>query len=131
MKRIILFDGVCHFCNGAVQFIIKRDPRGLFSFAALQSKPGQDLLEKWDLPTDTFNTMVYVKGNQVYTKSTAALKIARELKGVWPLLYALILIPKPVRDTAYDLIAKNRYKWFGQKNECIIPSPDVRKRFLS
>ncbi|MDQ0243488.1 putative DCC family thiol-disulfide oxidoreductase YuxK [Bacillus fengqiuensis] len=131
MERIILFDGVCNFCDGAVQFIIKRDPKAHFSFASLQSKSGQDLLTKWDLPTDTFNSMVYAKGNRIYTKSTAALKIARELKGGWPLLYALILIPKPIRDIVYDLIAKNRYKWFGQKDECMVPSPDVRKRFLS
>ncbi|WP_078412990.1 thiol-disulfide oxidoreductase DCC family protein [Priestia abyssalis] len=131
MERIILFDGVCNFCDGAVQFIIKRDPKAHFSFASLQSKPGQNLLIKWELPTDTFNSMVYVKENRVYMKSTAALKIARELKGFWPLLYVLILIPKPIRDIAYDLIAKNRYKWFGQKDECMVPSPDVRKRFLS
>lgn len=131
MERIILFDGVCNFCDGAVQFIIKRDPKAHFSFASLQSKPGQNLLIKWGLPTDTFNSMVYVKGTRVYTKSTAALKIVRELKGYWPLLYALILIPKPVRDIAYDLIAKNRYKWFGKKDACMVPTPDVRKRFLS
>ncbi|HWO98905.1 MAG TPA: thiol-disulfide oxidoreductase DCC family protein [Bacillus sp. (in: firmicutes)] len=131
MKRIVLFDGVCNFCDGAVQFIIKRDPKSLFLFASLQSKSGQELLTKWNFPTDTFNSMVYIKGNRVYTKSTAALNIARELKGGWPLLYILILIPKPIRDMAYDLIAKNRYKWFGQKNECMIPSSDIRKRFLS
>ncbi|MFC3882200.1 thiol-disulfide oxidoreductase DCC family protein [Bacillus songklensis] len=131
MKRIVLFDGVCNFCDGAVQFIIKRDPEGILSFASLQSEPGQDLLTKLHLSADTFNSMVYVEGTRFYTKSTAALKIARQLSGLWPLLYGFILVPKPMRDAVYDLIAKNRYKWFGQKEECMIPGPDIRKRFLS
>jgi predicted DCC family thiol-disulfide oxidoreductase YuxK len=131
MKRIVLFDGVCNFCNGAVQFIIKRDPKGVFSFASLQSEPGQKQLKNLHLPTDTFNSMVYIEGARFYTKSTAALKIVRQLNGLWPLLYALILVPKPLRDAGYGLISKNRYKWFGQKDECMIPDPDIRKRFLS
>jgi predicted DCC family thiol-disulfide oxidoreductase YuxK len=131
MKRIILFDGVCHFCDGAVQFIIKRDPDARFLFAPLQSSYGQDFLRQQGLPTDTFSSMMYIKGDRVYTKSTAALKIVRELNGFWPLIYIFILIPNPLRDAVYERIAQNRYKWFGKKDTCTIPSPDIRKRFLS
>jgi predicted DCC family thiol-disulfide oxidoreductase YuxK len=128
-KPIVLFDGVCNLCSGSVQFILKRDKNNLFQFASLQSKPGQEYLKKFNLPADTFNSFVLVEGDNIYTRSTAALRIAKNLKG-WKWLYAFRIVPKFIRDAVYNLIAKNRYRWFGKKNECWIPTPDLRARFL-
>ncbi len=127
---VLLFDGVCNLCNGAVQFIIKRDTDAQFRFASLQSDAGQALLNQHDLPTEDFDTMVYIEGDAVYTKSTAGLRIARRLSGLWPLLYAFIVIPRPLRDAVYGIIVRNRYRWFGRRDECMIPSPDLQSRFL-
>jgi len=128
-KPVVLFDGVCNLCSGSVQFILKRDKNNLFQFASLQSKPGQEYLKKFNLPADTFNSFVLVEGDNIYTRSTAALRIAKNLKG-WKWLYAFRIVPKFIRDAVYNLIAKNRYRWFGKKNECWIPTPDLRARFL-
>ena len=127
---VILFDGVCNLCNGAVQFIIKRDSDAVFRFASLQSDAGQEVLKRHDLPTEDFNTMVLVEGDAIFTKSTAALRILRRLGGVWRLAYGFIVLPRVVRDSAYGLIARNRYSWFGKREECMIPTPDLRSRFL-
>lgn len=129
MEHIILFDGVCHFCNRSVQFIIKRDATAIFKFASLQSDIGQALLNKHHLPND-LDSFVLIRGNKTYTKSTAALQVARHLKGPWKALYPLLIIPKPIRDFLYHLIAKNRYKWFGKKDSCQLPSQGIRDRFL-
>ncbi|GMV90363.1 MAG: thiol-disulfide oxidoreductase [Candidatus Hydrogenedentota bacterium] len=127
---VLLFDGVCNLCNGAVQFIIKRDTDAQFRFASLQSDAGQALLNQHDLPTEDFDTMVYIEGDTVYTKSTAGLRIARRLGGLWPLLYAFIVIPRPIRDAVYGVIVRNRYRWFGKRDDCMVPTPDLRARFL-
>ncbi|QJC89895.1 thiol-disulfide oxidoreductase DCC family protein [Bacillus inaquosorum] len=129
-NRVLLFDGVCNLCNGAVQFIIKRDPDGLISFTSLQSETGQSLLKKSGLPTDQFDSFVFIEDGRVYTKSTAAIKVFRHLRGPWRLFVLFFAVPKPVRDMIYSFIAKNRYKWFGKKNECMLPSPSIKKRFL-
>ncbi|MDG3073060.1 thiol-disulfide oxidoreductase DCC family protein [Bacillus halotolerans] len=129
-NRVLLFDGVCNLCNGAVQFIIKRDPNGLISFASLQSETGQSLLKKSGLPTEHFDSFVFIEDGQVYTKSTAAIKVFRHLRGPWRLFVLFFVVPKPVRDMLYSFIAKNRYKWFGKKNECMLPSPSIKNRFL-
>ncbi|MEC1262204.1 thiol-disulfide oxidoreductase DCC family protein [Bacillus swezeyi] len=129
--RIVLFDGVCNFCDGAVQFIIKHDPKGLFSFASLQSDIGGELLKHYQLPTDHFDSFILIKEGRVYQKSSAALHVLKSLPGLWRSAAVFLIIPRPLRDAVYSLIAKNRYKWFGQKNECMIPGPDIRKRFLS
>lgn len=129
-EHVVLFDGVCNLCNNSVQFIIKRDKKRLFRFASLQGKAGQELLEKHHLPTDDFNSFVLIEGEKPYTRSAAALKIARHLGGGWRLLYSLMIIPRFIRDAVYNLIAKNRYKWFGKKDECMIPTPELRERFL-
>lgn len=129
MHPVILFDGECNFCDSSVQFIIKNDPKGLFHFASLQSDTGQELLEKHNVPAD-IDSMILIEGDKVYYKSAAALRICRHLKGAWKLLYALLIVPRPIRNAAYDFIAKNRYKWFGKKESCMLPSPSVRARFI-
>ncbi|USK64015.1 thiol-disulfide oxidoreductase DCC family protein [Peribacillus frigoritolerans] len=130
MNPVILFDGECNFCDSSVQFIIKRDPQGLFHYASLQSEAGQELLKKYDVPAD-IDSMVLIEKDKAYYKSSAALRICRRLQGAWKLLYGFIIVPSFIRNFVYDFIAKNRYKWFGKKEEsCMLPSPSVRKRFL-
>jgi predicted DCC family thiol-disulfide oxidoreductase YuxK len=130
-EPILLFDGVCHFCNHTVQFVIRHDKREKFRFAALQSSSGQKLLKKFDLPTNDFDSFVMITTNTFYTKSTAALQVCLVLGGLWRILYVLKVLPKPLRDGIYTILAKNRYKWFGKEESCMIPSPELRKRFLS
>jgi predicted DCC family thiol-disulfide oxidoreductase YuxK len=127
-RRVVLFDGVCNFCDGAVNFILDRDARGHFEFAALQSPAGARLLEQAGQPG--MSTIVLFEGERVYTQSTAALRIARKLDGAWPLLYALVVVPKPLRDWAYRTFAKNRYRLFGKLDACRVPTPELRARFL-
>ncbi|MEO6327763.1 MAG: thiol-disulfide oxidoreductase DCC family protein [Ginsengibacter sp.] len=128
---IILFDGVCNLCNGTIQFIIKRDKKGYFNFASLQSLEGQKLLELHKLPLNNFNSFILIENERAYTRSTGALKVLKKLSGLWPLLYVFILIPKFIRDLVYNRIATNRYKWFGKKDECMIPTPQLKARFLN
>lgn len=130
MERIILFDGECNLCDQSVQFIIKRDPDGVFTFASLQSDIGKILLNKCNVSSE-IDSFVLIEGERYYVKSSAALRVCKNITGAWKLLYALVVIPKPLRDFFYGMIAKNRYKWFGKKDQCLLPSPDVRKRFLS
>lgn len=130
-SAIILFDGVCNLCNGAVQFIIKRDKKGNFSFASLQSAEGQKLSKEYNLPVTDFNSFILIENNKVYTRSTGALRVTRKLRGLWPLIYGFIIIPKFIRDGVYNWIARNRYKWFGKKDECMIPTPELKARFLN
>jgi predicted DCC family thiol-disulfide oxidoreductase YuxK len=129
-SKILLFDGVCNLCNGAVQFVIKRDKNTRLKFASLQSEAGQKLLQEFNLPTDEFESFVFIDGDKIYTKSTAALKVAKDLGGFWKLFYAFVILPKPFRDFAYSLIAKNRYKMFGKRDVCMIPTPELKSRFL-
>lgn len=129
MKGIVLFDGECHFCDKSVQFIIKHDPKGYYNFASLQGEFGQELLNKYDLNSN-MESFILIEHNKAYEKSTAALRITRNLSWCWKLLYPLILVPVPLRNWIYGIIAKNRYKWFGKKDQCVIPSPEIRKRFL-
>ena len=130
-KQIILFDGVCNFCNFWVNFIIDRDKKDLFRFAALQSEKGQGLLERFQMDSNSLDTFILIEDKKVYTKSTAALKISRKLKGIWRSFYFLIFIPKPIRDFIYTLIAKNRYKFFGKRSTCRIPTAEEKEKFLS
>jgi predicted DCC family thiol-disulfide oxidoreductase YuxK len=127
---IILFDGVCNLCNRSVAFVIKRDHECVFRFAPLQSDAGQELLRRFNLPTDTFDTMVLVEGATCYTKSTAGLRILYRLGRPWSLLYSFILVPRFLRDSIYRIIVHNRYKWWGKRESCPTPGPDVRARFL-
>ena len=127
---ILLFDGVCNLCNGAVQFVIKNDKNKRFRFAALQSEAGIKLSKKYGLPIDKMDTFVVIKNNESYTRSTAALEVANILGGFWSLAYVFIIIPPFIRDTVYNWVAENRYRWFGKKESCMIPTLELRERFL-
>ena len=130
MKRIVLFDGVCNFCDSSVQFIIKRDPAGHFLFTSLQSEKGVELVKQYAIPHDV-DSLVLIENGKAFTKSAAALHIAKKLDGLWHLLFLFILVPRKIRDGVYDYVAKNRYKWFGKKEDaCMLPPPDIRKRFI-
>ncbi|MGE3801853.1 MAG: thiol-disulfide oxidoreductase DCC family protein [Candidatus Kapaibacterium sp.] len=127
---LVLFDGVCNFCEGSVRFIINRDPKGLFRFASLQSEFGQGVLRRQGRDPEEMSSVVLVQDGVLYTKSAAALRIARGLRFPWPVLFGFIILPPFLRDFVYDYIARNRYKWFGKKEECMIPTPEIRERFL-
>ncbi|MGE6629889.1 thiol-disulfide oxidoreductase DCC family protein [Bacillus sp. NPDC077027] len=130
-KRLILFDGVCHVCSGAVQFVIKRDPDGQIMFASLQSESGQHILKEHGLRTDDWDSFLYFEDGVLYTKSTGILKVARHLKGISRWSHLLLVIPRPLRDWFYQLIARNRYKWFGKRTSCLMPTDNIKKRFLN
>jgi predicted DCC family thiol-disulfide oxidoreductase YuxK len=129
-KKIILFDGVCNLCSSSVQFILKRDKKNQFLFGSLQGKAGQGYLKKFNLPEDTFNSFMLVEGDKLYTRSSGALRMLKYLGNGWQIFYALIIIPKFIRDSMYNFIAKNRYKWFGKKKECLIPTLELKTKFL-
>ena len=129
MSAIVMFDGECNFCDASVHFIIKRDPNAYFQFAALQSNAGSELKKKYQIP-EQIDSFILIKDNQVYKYSDGALEVCRHLKGLWKMLYILKVVPRPIRNRVYKYIAKNRYKWFGKKDECMVPSPEVRSRFL-
>ncbi len=127
---LILYDGVCALCTRSVLYVIKRDPRKRFTFASMQSSLGQELLARFRLPQDKFKTFVLVTDDGCAVQSTAALEVAKELGGLWPLLYALILVPAPIRDLVYRIVARNRYRWFGRSDTCFVPSTEIEGRFL-
>ena len=127
---IVLFDGVSNFCHGAVQFIIARDPRERFRFASLQSELGQRICEEHGQPADVTTMMMLEPDGQLYARTTAALRVARELSGLWPLCAVALLIPPFLRDPLYEWFASNRYRWFGQKDSCPLPDPALAHRFL-
>ncbi len=142
MGAVVLFDGVCNFCDASVNFVIERDAKGYFKFAPLQSETGKELAAEHGISVDggsgrstdnnllPIDSVILVEDGKAYTHSTAALRIARHLGGAWPMLYGFIVMPAPIRDFFYRLFAKHRYRLFGKKDECMIPSPDVRARFL-
>ena len=130
MENVILFDGVCNLCNGLVRFIIKRDKEGKFRFASLQSETGQQRLAQPGLVKNEFESFVLIQGDRYYLRSTGVLKMLRELGGIWKLFYVFIFIPRPLRDLLYDGIAKSRYKIFGKRDVCMIPTPGLKERFL-
>lgn len=129
-KPILLFDGVCNLCNGFVQFILLRDPRGIFRFASLQSDIGQMLLEKYGLDSGGLDTVVLIKNGRAYTHSEVALEVAPELQGFWQWVALFRLVPRPVRDAVYNWIARNRYRWFGKQDVCMLPRVEWKDRFL-
>jgi predicted DCC family thiol-disulfide oxidoreductase YuxK len=130
MTSIVLFDGVCNFCNGAVNFIIRHDADKKFRFAPLQSEIGQELKAKHDIGDDV-DSIVLVENDKAYLHSTAGLRIARTIGGIWSLGYVFIIVPAFIRDWAYRLFAKHRYRLFGRQDACMLPTPDVRERFLT
>jgi predicted DCC family thiol-disulfide oxidoreductase YuxK len=129
MKRIILFDGVCNLCNSSVQFILKRDPNGYYKFASLQGECGQRLLKKHGLNTN-LNSFVLIEDEKVYVKSSAALRVCSKLIGAWKMLSIFQILPPFFRDLIYDVVATNRYKWFGKRDSCMLPLPEWKQRFL-
>jgi predicted DCC family thiol-disulfide oxidoreductase YuxK len=129
-ELIVLFDGHCNLCNGSVQFIIARDPENRFKFAALDSIAAQDAIRSTGMVSPLPDSMVLIESGSALTQSTAALHIARRLPNPWPLLYAFIIIPRPIRNWLYDIVARNRYSWFGRRESCMIPTPELRQRFL-
>lgn len=129
--KIILFDGVCNLCNSSVQKVIENDDRNVFRFASLQSDFGQKFLEENSFSRDQYNSMILIDGNKFYTQSEAALRIGKELKGIYKVSSLLLLVPKFIRNAVYNLIAKNRYTWFGKKESCWLPTPELKQKFIS
>lgn len=126
---IVIFDGVCNLCNGAVRFIIHRDPQAKFVFSPMQSEPAKALLKDHQLQDSTLDTVVLIKGGQNFTQSDAALEIAKELNGFWRCLTVLKVLPLPLRNGLYQWVAKNRYRIFGKQDQCLIPTEQVKARF--
>ena len=126
----LLFDGICNLCNASVQWVIEHDQKGIFRFASLQSEAGQVFLKKFNLPTEELNTVVLVDGEHAWTRSDVPLQIFKKLGGWWRLLSVFFIVPRPVRNMVYDWVARNRYRWFGKKDECWLPTPDLKNRFL-
>jgi len=128
---VILFDGVCNFCNSAINFVLKQDKKGVFRFAPLQSEAGRQLLHQYDLSIQEFDSFVLIDNGRVYKKSAASLRVMNHLPWYWKELQILRIIPTIFRDAIYDFIARNRYKWFGKKDQCMIPTPEMNGKFLS
>ena len=129
-KKILLFDGVCNLCNSSVTYVIQRDKKDLFRFAALQEPAGQQLIEKYQIDTSKTDSIILIENGKAYTKSTAALRVARHLGGAYPLLYGFMIVPNFIRNWVYDFVARNRYKWYGKKDSCMIPTPELKSKFL-
>ncbi len=130
-EPILLFDGVCNLCNAAVQWVLKRDRSNVFRFAALQSETGRTLLQRAGLSADNFDTVVLVEDDRVFTRSDAALEVARRLGGWWPALAVFKLVPRFIRDGVYNWVARHRYRWFGRREACMLPRPEWKERFLA
>ena len=129
-KKTILFDGVCNLCNNSVQFVIRHDKKNQFLFGSFQGQAGQRYLQQFNLPSGYFNSFMLLEDDKLYTESTAALRVCKHLGGGWKLLYGFIIVPKFIRDGVYRLISRNRYKWFGKKEACWVPTPALKERFL-
>ncbi|HJW17836.1 MAG TPA: thiol-disulfide oxidoreductase DCC family protein [Flavisolibacter sp.] len=127
---VILFDGVCNLCNGAIKFVLRHDKKGIFRFASLQSEAGKRLLATHDLDAREMNSFFLIERGKVYKKSAAALKVVNYFAWYWKELQILRIVPYFLRDAIYDFIAANRYKWFGKRDQCMVPTPDLQKRFL-
>lgn len=128
---IILFDGICNFCNGTVNFIIKQDKKKIFRFAALQSESGEKLLKQYQLDQPGIDSFVLIDNGKAYTMTAAVLRLYNKLPWYWKWTQLFWIFPRLIRNFFYRLVAKNRYKWFGKREECIIPSPEIKERFLS
>lgn len=129
-NRIILFDGVCNLCNASIQFIIKRDQKGLFKFASLQSEVGKTLLAQHHIDGTKMDSVVYIENGKAYTESTAAIRVAGYLGFPWNLLQVFLIVPSVIRNVVYQWIARNRYKWFGKQDSCMLPDASLEARFL-
>jgi predicted DCC family thiol-disulfide oxidoreductase YuxK len=130
-QSIILFDGVCNLCNASVSFVIERDKKNVFQFASLQSSFGQEVLKKHQLSASDFDSMILLQNGIIHQRSDAALRIAKELSGAWKLLYGFIIVPRFIRNGVYNFVARNRYKWFGKQEACMIPTPELKAKFIA
>ena len=128
-KPIIFFDGVCNLCNSSVQFVIKKDKENKFRFASLQSEAGQEILQQFNLSQNDFNSFILLEDGKLYTRSTAALRVLSQLKG-WKWSRVFNWVPRFLRDGVYNVIARNRYKWFGKRDSCMLPTENLVSRFL-
>ena len=129
-RPVVLFDGVCNYCNAMVNFIIRQDKTKKYLFATLQSSFGQKVLEQYHLPADSFESFLLLDQGKLYNRSTAALRLYNQLPWYWKWTQLFWIFPRFLRDAVYNIIAKNRYKWFGKKDECMVPSPELKERFL-
>jgi len=127
---LLLFDGVCNLCNGFVNVVIDHDPSGYFKLGALQSEEARPYLDAYGVDPEALDSVILIENGRVYRKSTAALRVARQLPAPWPAAYAFIAVPRPLRDFVYDIVASNRYDWFGQRDSCRMPTPERTARFL-
>src|SRR5690606_27088641 len=127
---IVMFDGICNFCNDSVNFIIKRNADAVFKFTPLQSDIAKELLSSFRMNTVDCDLIVLYEEGNIYVRSTAALRIIKRMNGFWKLLYVFIIVPPFIRDIVYNLVAKNRYRWFGKKDQCMIPTAKIKNRFL-
>ena len=130
VNRLVLFDGVCNFCNFWIQFALKRDKKNKLMFGSLQGETAQQLLPQHNIDPGIITSVIFIEDGIAYRDSTAALKICRHLNGGWKLLYALIIVPTFIRDGIYKWIGRNRYKWFGKQESCMLPTAEQRKRFV-
>ncbi|MCD6067590.1 MAG: hypothetical protein K0S33_2416 [Bacteroidetes bacterium] len=128
--EIVLFDGVCNFCDASVQFVIAHEREPLLKFASLQSETGKSLLKKYGLDKQNIDSVVLITGGKAYTKSAAVLRLTKRMKGLYPLFFGFIIVPPFIRNAVYEWIARNRYKWYGKKESCMIPDPELRARFV-
>lgn len=129
-QPILFFDGVCNLCNSSVQFVIRHDKKNQFLFAQLQTPAGQKALANTDIPSSGKESVILHIDGKYYTRSSAALHTLRLLGWPWATGFVFIIVPKPVRDAVYNFISRNRYRWFGKKDHCMIPTPDLTKRFI-
>ncbi|WP_231464890.1 thiol-disulfide oxidoreductase DCC family protein [Pedobacter sp. Leaf132] len=128
-QPVIFFDGICSLCNASVQFVIEHDKKNYFKFTALQGNYARAVLPKFAVNPEILNSTLLLENGKLYTKSSSALRVAKKLNGLWPLLYGFIIIPKFIRDWFYDIIAKNRYKWWGKQESCWVPTPELKSKF--
>ncbi len=129
-KGIVLFDGYCNLCSGSVNFVIQRDRKDYFRFVSMQSEDAKRILFSYKFSVNENNSVILIEDYTAYNKSTAALRIVKKLNGLWPLLYILILIPRPIRDFIYMFFSRNRFIWFGKRNNCYIPNEKYKLKFL-
>ena len=129
-EPVILFDGICNLCNGVVKLVIRQDKKAYYKLAALQSHAGQELLKNHKLPQKDFETFLLIENGKVYQQSDAALRVAKQFSWYWQWVQTLWLVPRPLRNAVYRFIARRRYRWFGKKDTCMIPTPDIQQRFL-
>lgn len=130
-KTILLFDGTCNLCNRTVKFIIKRDKNAKVKFASLQSEQGKQIMQEFNIPAEYIDSIILVENKKVYYKSTAALRLSKKMDGLWPLCYTFIIIPAYIRNFVYEIIARNRIKWFGKADTCWVMTPELKNRFLN